>query len=242
VFSLSVGWPKSLWLVRHGESEGNLANDRAHRTKALRLEIDVNDIEIPLSETGTEQAQTLGRWLREQEPDTLPSHAVVSPYLRAHETARLILEEADLGGLPVMVDERLRDREQGVLDRLTRAGFRDRYPEEAERHDYLGKFWYRPLGGESWADVALRMRAALLDIRLAYAGERVLVVTHDVPILIARYVLEALSTTEAVALSGQVKNCSVTKYELAGEGALQLDAFNDTTALDAKPAAVTTNE
>jgi broad specificity phosphatase PhoE len=114
---------------------------------------------------------------------------------------------------------------------LTSAGFRDRYPEEAERQGYVGKFWYRPAGGESWADVVLRVRSVLLDLRLSLAGERVLVVSHDMPILAFRYVLEGLTPDEALALSGMVRNCSVTTFEHEGAG-LALRAFSDTRALE----------
>ena len=44
---------------------------------------------------------------------------------------------------------------------MTRSGIREQYPEEAQRRDLLGKFYYRPPGGESWADVALRVRSLL---------------------------------------------------------------------------------
>jgi broad specificity phosphatase PhoE len=153
-----------------------------------------------------------------------------------------VLGEAGLSALPLSYDERLRDREQGVLDRLTGAGFRDRYPEEAARQSYVGKFWYRPTGGESWADVVLRVRAALLDLRLSHAGERLLVVSHDMTILAFRYVLESLTPAEAVALSGTVQNCSVTSFENEGNG-LTLRAFSDTAALEkSQSAPVTAHE
>ena len=44
---------------------------------------------------------------------------------------------------------------------MTGAGIREQYPDEAQRRDLLGKFYYRPPGGESWADVALRIRSLL---------------------------------------------------------------------------------
>jgi broad specificity phosphatase PhoE len=237
-----IGWPAALWLVRHGESEGNVANNVARERGALRLEVDVNDIEIPLSADGADQARALGRWFARMDPADGPNAVLVSPYVRARQTADLVLAEAGLNHLPVTVDERLRDREQGVLDRLTFSGFEDRYPEEAERRAYLGKFWFRPAGGESWADVALRLRAALLDLRMAMEGQRILVVTHDVTVLLARYVLEQLSVEEAVALSGEVRNCSVTSYRLDGDH-LVLEGFNQTEALEQDDeAAVTAHE
>jgi broad specificity phosphatase PhoE len=238
--ALTVGWPAALQLVRHAESEGNVANEAARRSRAARLEIDVNDVQIPLSETGVDQAQ--GRWFRDLDPQQRPTVAVVSPYVRTQQTTQIVLAEAGLEGLPLICDERLRDREQGVLDRLTSTGFRDQYPDESARRDYVGKFWFRPAGGESWADVAFRMRAALLEMRMTLAGERLLVVSHDVPILITRYILERLTADEAVSLSGQVRNCSVTTYVDDGDG-LSLRAFNDVTALERDDeAAVTAHE
>ena len=235
-----VGWPQSLWFVRHGESRGNVANDAARKARAMRLDIDVNDAQVELTDHGVEQAVALGRWIGRQPAQQLPTRCVVSPYVRARETARLILEASGLTDLPLTVDERLRDREQGVLDRLTGAGFQAQFPDEAARRDYVGTFWFRPSGGESWADLATRMRAWLLETRLVMTDERVLVVTHDVPILIARYILENLTPEESTSYSGQLRNCSVTSYDVGPDAALmQLRAFNDTTALETDDAPLT---
>jgi broad specificity phosphatase PhoE len=234
-----IGLPAALWLVRHGESEGNIANTLARRERALRLDLNVNDSEVSLSDTGRTQAKALGTWIGDLPSDERPTMAVVSPYERTRETAEIVLAEAGLSSLPLHYDERLRDREQGVLDRLTGAGFRDAYPEEAERAQYVGKFWYRPTGGESWADVILRIRASLLEARLFWPDERILVVSHDMPILGFRYVLEELTTADVLAMSGTVQNCSVTRYEQVA-GALVLEHFADTTALDESSAAPVT--
>jgi len=234
-----LGWPRSLWFVRHGESRGNVANALARKARALRLDIDVNDVHVELTDAGVEQAVALGRWMARQPSERLPTQVAVSPYLRARETARLVLENAGLDHLPLIVDERLRDREQGVLDRLTGEGVRSEFPDEATRRDYLGKFWYRPSGGESWADVTMRMRAWLLETRLTMPDERVLVVTHDVPILLARYVIDGLTPDEVASYSNLLRNCSVTSYEQRPDGGLQLDAFNDTTALTTDDAPLT---
>jgi broad specificity phosphatase PhoE len=224
-------WPASLTLVRHGESLGNVANDQAYASKAETLDLAVNDPSVELSDLGVRQARALGKRLGELPAREQPTVVVVSTYVRAQQTADHILAVAGLEHLPRETDERLRDREQGALDRLTWYGVRARYPEEADRRAYLGKFWYRPPGGESWADVALRMRHMLRDIRGDYAGEQVLVVSHDVPILIARYVLESLTPEEAVALSGQVVNCGMTVYKRYDDR-LRLTVFNDATPLE----------
>lgn len=224
-------WPRALWLVRHGESTANVADLAAVRDHALRLDVSINDIDVPLSDTGARQAAALGAWLKALPVGRRPTLIVSSAYVRAQQTAEIALVAAGLENLPRVVDERFRDREQGVLDRLTRAGVLDAFPDEARRRDYLGKFWYRPLGGESWADVALRVRSALLELRLTMPEERVMVFTHDVTVLVTRYVVEQLSAPDAIALSGRVANCSVTSYERR-DGRLALDAFADTTAVE----------
>lgn len=234
-------WPDTLTLVRHGESIGNVANERAYATKAERLDLAVNDPSVELSDLGVRQARALGKRLGDLPPDEQPTTVVVSSYVRAQQTADHVLATAGLEHVPRDTDERLRDREQGLLDRLTWYGVRELYPEEAERRSYLGKFWYRPPGGESWADVALRMRHLLRDVRADYGGERVLVVSHDVPILLARYVLESLTPEQAVALSGQVVNCGMTVFRRDG-GSLRLETFNDATPVEDDDALVTAHE
>ena len=236
---LVTSWPASLTLVRHGESLGNVANDQAYAAKAERLDLAVNDPSVELSELGVRQAQALGKRLGDLPTQEQPTVVVVSSYLRAQQTADHVLATAGLEHLPRHTDERLRDREQGLLDRLTWYGVRAHYPEEADRRSYLGKFWYRPPGGESWADVALRIRHTLRDLRADHAGERVLVVSHDVPILMMRYVLDALTPEEVVALSGQVVNCGMTVYDRDGD-ALRLAVFNDATPVEDDPQATVT--
>jgi broad specificity phosphatase PhoE len=91
------------------------------------------------------------------------------------------------------LDERLREKEFGMLDRLTATGIKTLHPEQAESRRHFGKFYYRPPSGESWCDVILRLRSALDTISLHHAGRRVLVLTHQVVVLCFRYLLEDLT-------------------------------------------------
>jgi broad specificity phosphatase PhoE len=231
-----IGWPEQLVLVRHGQSIGNVANAEAYSRQADRLDLDVSDPLVTLSEVGRKQAEALGtRWGEQTGGRSAggdlpppPDLCVASPYLRAQQTADVLLSSAGWIDLPRITDERLRDREQGIVDRLTSYGISAQFPAEATRRADLGKFYYRPPGGESWADVALRVRDLLRDLRLDHAGKRILIVSHDVPILVTRYVLEGLSLPDAVALSGQVVNCGVTVYDREGDH-MTLERFNDAT-------------
>src|SRR5206468_10288252 len=143
-----------------------------------RIEVAGRDVDVPLSELGEDQAGSLGRWFADMPVETRPDVLLVSPYLRARQTAERIRLQGGLTPDPVgpIADERLREKEFGVLDRLTRLGIEQEYPEQAEFRRLLGKFYHRPPGGESWCDVILRLRSALDTISLHYGGHRVLVV------------------------------------------------------------------
>ena len=125
-------------------------------------------------------------------------------------------------------DERLRERDFGAFDGMTGAGIREQYPDEAGRRDLLGKFYYRPPGGESWADVALRIRSLLATEALRHDCDRLLVVAHQAVIMVFRYVLEELTEQELLAVDKeeQVANASLTRYERDDDGELKLVAFN----------------
>ena len=55
--------PSVIWLVRHGESMGNVADAQAQKSGAGRLKLDVRDPDVALSDTGRSQAEALGKWL-----------------------------------------------------------------------------------------------------------------------------------------------------------------------------------
>jgi probable phosphoglycerate mutase len=231
-----TAWPTRLWLVRHGQSAGNVANDAAIAAGHPSIDIDLRDMDVPLSELGTRQADALGAWFGHQPASERPTVVVSSPYLRTMQTADRIVAALPPADAPLLRlhDERLREKELGTMDRLTKVGIVDRFPREAERRGLVGKFYYRPPGGESWTDVILRLRSLVDQIQIQHAGERVLVVTHQVLVLCFRYVLENLSESQILAIDAQkdVANCSVTTYALeAGEGpegaTLALHRYND---------------
>ena len=101
-----------------------------------------------------------------------------------------------------------------MLDRLTRLGIQQQYPEQMAFRKALGKFYHRPPGGESWCDVILRLRSALDTILLLHSGRRVLVVGHQVVVLCMRYLLEQMTEEQILAVDaqGDVANCAVTEY------------------------------
>ncbi len=237
-------WPEILWIVRHGQSAGNVARDEAHAAGALRIDLVHRDVDVPLSDLGKEQAASLGKWFAGQ-PDQ-PDVMLASPYVRAQQTAQIF--RAHGGCAPdegICIDERLREKEFGVLDGLTTEGVRHFNPEQAEFRKLLGKFYHRPPGGESWCDVIFRLRSLLDTVSLHYSGCKVMIVAHQVVVLCLRYVIEKLSEEEILAIDrlGDVGNCAVTEYRFdpdqGKDGGLVLTAYNVTAPLEADATPVT---
>ncbi|HEY0426236.1 MAG TPA: histidine phosphatase family protein [Pyrinomonadaceae bacterium] len=220
--------PQSLWLVRHGQSTANLARQKAVTENLLTIDFPEREQNVPLSAFGEQQAAKLGEWF--QKETEKPSVVFSSPFLRAGETTRLILENAGLGETEIFYDERLRERELGVFDRLTSLGVAEKFPAEFAARQKVGKFYFRPANGENWADVALRIRSFWNEIKTDFAGENVLVVSHEAVLHLFRYIVERM-TEEAILeidRAADIANCSITSYNLeakTGKMILQRENF-----------------
>ncbi len=227
-------WPQHLWVVRHGQSAGNVARDAAEAAGLALIDIQHRDIDTPLSELGVEQSVALGRWFARLPAAEKPDVVLTSPYVRAKETSRLVMETAGWQAgrdVRLRVDERLREKEFGILDRLTRHGIAQKFPELDAQRGHVGKFYFRPPGGESWCDVILRLRSLTEMVTREHAGERVLVIAHQVIVNCMRYLIENLDEAQILAVDklGDVPNCAVTSYRCDPEArALQLDLVNFT--------------
>ena len=147
-----------LVLVRHGETEWN-----SHRRCQGHLD-------IPLSEQGMRQSRAVAQAVAGGHWAALYS----SDLARASMTAQAIAETT---GLPVRLDERLRERALGILQGLTHTEFRDRHPEDFAAFYGNDSDWVIP-GGESQQQASDRMVGACQSIANAHPGQRVLVVTH----------------------------------------------------------------
>jgi broad specificity phosphatase PhoE len=240
-------WPDVLWIVRHGESAGNVARDAADAAGLPHIDIAMRDVDVPLSPLGEQQAAALGRWFGALAPDQRPTVVLSSTYIRARHTAEIVRAAAglDLDELTFVTDERLREKEFGILDRLTRHGIEQLHPEQAGFRALLGKFYHRPPGGESWTDVILRLRSMMDTVTRDYRRERVLIVCHSVVVLCLRYLLERMTEEQILTIDreNEVANCSVTSYRFdpaqGKHGKLVLDAFNFVAPLEAAGAPVT---
>jgi broad specificity phosphatase PhoE len=113
---------------------------------------------------------------------------------------------------------------------LTWRGSVEKYPDEMAKREEIGKFYYRPPGGESWCDVALRVRNFWRDLYLNHPNEKILVVTHEVVVRIFRYIVERMTETEILAIdrASDVPNGAVSAYHFDAETnkfVLELDNY-----------------
>ena len=209
-------WPDRLWIVRHGQSAGNVARDAAEEASAHLIDIDTRDADTPLSDLGHLQAEALGQWFAAMPAAERPTVLLTSPFVRSRQTIEAVAKAIGVDPGDVAVDERLREKEFGILDRYTVSGIRATFPELAEQRALVGKFYFRPPGGESWCDVILRLRSVVEEMRRDHVGERVLVVGHQVIVNCFRYLLECMDEAEILTIDkhADVPNCSVTDYGL----------------------------
>jgi probable phosphoglycerate mutase len=217
-----------LILVRHGQSLANVAFPAADAEGLLEAVVSGRDAEVPLTETGEEQAAALGRWLAALPEERRPQVVITSPYLRARETWRIAAESSGLDLPEPGTDDRLVDRLMGELELMTRAAVAARFPDEAARRAAAGEYEYVPPGGESFADIAVRLRSFLDDLHAKHPGKRVVVVAHDAVVLMMRAVIEELDWDAVLAVeraAGNVRNASISRF-VGTSGALTLDRYN----------------
>ena len=156
--------------------------------------------------TGSPTAQEDGR----------PEIMLSSPYVRASRprscSARRAAARPDE---KICLDERLREKEFGILDGLTVAGHpRSSSPTRPSSASCSASSITARPAANSWVDVIFRLRALLDTVSLHYGGRRVMIVAHQVVVLCLRYVIENLTEAEILAIDrqGDVANCAITEY------------------------------
>lgn len=149
-------------LVRHGQTDWNAE---------LRFQ---GQTDIPLNQTGIEQAKALASILAKESYDTI----YASDLSRAAQTADIIAQTL---GLPVAKDIRLREICKGVFEGMVYDEVKAKYPLELQR-DHDDPLNSRTPGAETVAEVAERMRNAADEIAARHPGSRILLVSHGLAV------------------------------------------------------------
>lgn len=180
-------------LVRHGETDWN-AERRVQ-----------GHADPSLNERGREQARVLAQTMNGETFDAVYS----SDLRRARETADILVGAA---GLPPVLDPDLREAEMGSWSGLTVDDIQHRFPEQWARR----RAGEQGHDGETRAEVAERVLAAMRRIATAHPGGRVLVVSHGGAI---RAVCMA---AEPAILRDGFPNCDVVRIRVEGDTILEV--------------------
>jgi broad specificity phosphatase PhoE len=224
-------WPSLLRIARHGYSRANKRKDDAKEAGVEPSWTErERDQDTWLTDLGHEQSYDLGVGIARSK-DPLPEVIITSPYRRAKQTTYGIvmgIRSVRPDNLRIVVDERLREIEFGIMDGIDRPTFRKLFPSEAERRERDGKYYYRPPGGENRPDVRLRVHSVLDTLNRDYVGMNVLIVCHSVVVLAFRSLIERWEEAEYLQIDKEddVKNCGLTTYDRVDNRKLILREYN----------------
>lgn len=204
-------WPTRLTIIRHGQSEQNVALDLFQHDLdgVLAEQKKIRDADVRLTEKGIRQAQETGKYLNSTAPFDI---CFISPYQRTVQTSQEIIQQLDYE-LTMYSDFRLREKEFGRLHGFTTQEIKNKYPEEYEDRERDGKFYYRLPRGENYPDVCSRVYSFLSKLNRDYAGQSVLIITHQVPYILFKAIFEHLNEKEILAL-GSPPNCAIEQFEI----------------------------
>jgi broad specificity phosphatase PhoE len=166
-----------IWILRHGQTDWNV--EGRYQGQADR----------PLNAVGLAQAEAAAAQLQGKCFAAIYS----SDLQRARVTAEIIAGQL---GLPVQVDRRLREVNQGEWEGMLTADIQQRYAEEwAERR--ADRLHAAPPGGESLAQVAARVLEGLYAIAQRHPEQRILIVSHGLALAVVLCAAAGAPLTEA---------------------------------------------
>jgi len=183
-------WPYELVLVRHGQSEGNEASARSQHgdLSAFTPEFrNKHSSTYRLTDKGIAQAKVAGEWIKANISKTFDRY-YTSEYVRAMETAALL-------GLPDakwFTEIVLRERDKGAMDNISAIDKKEQFADEMERRKRDSFFWSPP-GGESIAQVCIRVDHTFNTLRRECSNQRVIIVCHGEVMWAMRVRIERLS-------------------------------------------------
>lgn len=209
--------PLELVFVRHGESEGNVANEAAKvgDTSKFTTEFRAKHSSTwDLTPRGIEQAKITGAWIVSNINGGVFDGYYCSTYKRAKRTAGFL-------GLPAAqwyVRDYLREHDWGNLDAMTNEERRQKYPDVMKLRE-INRYYFSSPGGESLATVVIRARVGIISsLYRDLPGKRGIAVTHGNFIWPIRMILEGLLPEDYLEAKAkddpmdEINNCQVLHY------------------------------
>ncbi len=213
--------PITLTLVRHGESESNLARTmfeagKKHKNEAALMEIHTCDRR--LTPKGVEQAKLAGKWLdanvfsQNNYSQVSDFRLYVSPYIRARETAGHLSLPGEW-----RLENRIVERNWGDFDQMPYDKRMSMYADEIKYRKEFAFFWCPP-GGERMQDVFNRLRDMASTLHRECSDMSVLMVSHGETMWAWRTLLEYWTPQELAENMKQrdshtrITNCRIIQY------------------------------
>lgn len=198
-----------LYLIRHGQSDGNAEGRFGGHSPT------------PLSDLGFRQAELTARALERERIDCIYS----SDLLRAVQTAGPL---ADRLGIEINKTSAFRERNVGVLEGLTFAESKEKYPD-----DFFAlinrNINHVITGGESYRQLLKRGTRALREVLSAHRGRRIAVFSHTGAICyLTLYLVGAITRSTVVTPWIVTSNCGMNRFEIRGRRNTRVMAINDT--------------
>eukprot|EP00188_Purpureofilum_apyrenoidigerum_P000553 Plantae.Rhodophyta-Purpureofilum_apyrenoidigerum.ctg1247.p1 GENE.Plantae.Rhodophyta-Purpureofilum_apyrenoidigerum.ctg1247~~Plantae.Rhodophyta-Purpureofilum_apyrenoidigerum.ctg1247.p1 ORF type:complete len:422 (+),score=60.39 Plantae.Rhodophyta-Purpureofilum_apyrenoidigerum.ctg1247:273-1538(+) len=228
---LSTRRPKRIFMVRHGESQGNV--DRT----LYRV---LPDNKLQLTEKGRRQAFEVGKNLKEQIGDESVVF-YVSPYTRTRQTLEEMLEGGSFKSFSVHENPHLREQEFGNFQDP------DKFEYYNREREVCGWFYHRVPGGESGADLYTRaaffLETMFRDIdRFNRAGqpiENIVIVSHGLTmrLLCMRYFNWSVEHLQMVRPPGNAELWKLSREDDLTGYELETDVLLTPTDRENKPAA-----
>lgn len=205
--------PIDLVLVRHGESEGNVARRFSeHGDDSLFTEefCKRHSSRLKLTDRGQKQADTAGDWIRGNISEHFDRY-LVSGYDRAMETAaRLKLPEARW-----FQDFYLRERDMGEFDLMPESRKKTAHGRAFRLYE-LDPFYWTPPNGESVAQMCLRIDRVLDTLHRECSDKKVIIVCHGMVMWGFMIRIERLTPQAFLARTKDrafmIRNCQVIHY------------------------------
>ncbi len=208
--------PLNLFLIRHGQSEGNLARrqfeETGHELSFSEEFLNLHESQYALTPLGVYQAKLAGKWLYDNGFISF-DRMLVSSNVRAMQTAAYL----SLPNAIWMIDYNLRERDGGLFNVIP-PSIRDVNYLEQQKFFDTQPFFFRPPQGESVADLCQRVKIILDTLARECNGKNVVIVCHGHVMRSFRIILERMSHSQATEfLMGKteksgVPNCSIIHY------------------------------
>lgn len=220
--------PIDLVLVRHGQSEQNLAMKHAKEGDTSLLTEEFRSRHVAahrLTKLGQRQARLAGKWLKDNDMAQF-DRRYASGYIRAQETAMLL----GVSGPDWFVDPALREREWGDYDGLSWEEREEIAKDKLITRDTDSFFWIPP-NGESIAQLTTRLRPLFDTLHRECSDKRVIIVCHGEVMWALRFILERMPIGRWIELETsdepgvKINNCQILHYTRRNPKTGELDAY-----------------